>query len=236
MRQVLRTNLIMLALLFAICGFTSSAYADSQSATASGGCTGSCNYNGYSFQGTLQSLGGGNYSLTYTVTNNNSTSANNSFVQDWSLTLFSPGPGNNKTVLSGLTGFTVSQDGSDYTAIVGKANNGGGCNAVSDDSVCVSNTSGTPSQLGPHQSITFSLDFTCTGDCKELANWIFLAGGGPCGTQSNGNCFAISTEGVPGPVVPEPSSLLLLGSGLMAAGAFVRHKAGGALGKKRIRA
>lgn len=225
MRHGLRLHLFAAAVFVAVCLLSAASFADSQSASSSTGCTGTCNYNGYSFAGTLNNLGSGNYSVSFTVTNNNSNTAENSFVQDWSLTLFSPGTGNN-TTLSNLTNFTVSQDASDYTAIVGKANNGGTCHSTSDTSVCVSQTSGSPALLGPGQSITFSMDFTCSGDCSELANWILLAGGSACNNIGNGNCFAVSTDTVETPAVPEPSSLVFFGSGLVALGAAVRRRVG----------
>jgi PEP-CTERM motif len=227
MRQVLRTYLIMLALLFAICAFTLPSYADTQSVSAAecGACGGTPN--GYTLQATLTGPAGGGpgtYSLSFTVTNANTSTSDNSYVNDWSLTMFGPGTGNN-TVLSNLTGFTASQDGADYTAVVGKANNGGSCHETITTAVCVSQTSGTPTALGPGQSITFSMSFTCSGDCSELTAWDFLAGGSACDGIGNGNCFSFSANGTPGPpTVPEPSSLALFGSGLMAVGTIVRRK------------
>jgi PEP-CTERM motif-containing protein len=202
MKNILRFHLIAAVVLLVVCAFTVPTYADTQSVANCVNC------DGYTFQATLTPTGGDNYSLSFTITN---VSGGPADAQTWSLTLFNPGD-----TVGSFSNFTMS-DGNTaaYNVNVGKSTNGNAnCNGAITQAVCINPSgSGTLSNIGVGDSLTFSFDFTCS-NCTELANWIFLAQGS-C-DPGTGNCYAISTEGTPG-TVPEPSSLVLFGSGLLAA-------------------
>ena len=210
-----RFPLIAVAILLCFCAFTVSARADSQGVS---NCGSTCN--GYSFQAALTPLGGGQYSLSYTITNNNTNSANNALPFIWSLTIFQSGnaiSGSpvNPTVTESGPGALPGNFGSDYQVLAGKSNNGsnGNCNSALSDAICVSTLVATNllPQLGPGQSLTFNFDFTCS-NCSKLSTWTFLSSG-KCVANINSNCYAISASGT---AVPEPSSGALLGSELLA--------------------
>lgn len=205
MNYVSRFHLTVVALLLAVCAFTVPSYADTTFTQSVANCV---NCDGYTFQGTLVDHGGGSFSLSFTINNVSGGAAD---AQTFSLTLFSPGD-----TVGSFSNFVMS-DGNQaaYNVNVGKSSNGNSnCNGAITQAVCVNPSgSGTLSNIGVGGSLTFSFDFTCD-NCTQLANWIILAQGS-C-DPGTGNCYAISTEGTPGSV-PEPSSLVLLGSGLLAA-------------------
>lgn len=210
MQNGVRWHLIAIVFVLAVCAFVVPAYADTQSVS---GCT---NCNGYTFSATLTNNGGGSYSLSYTITNVSGSPAS---AYNWSLTLF----GNNSTISADSNSFSMS-DGNTaaYQIAAGKSNNGNAnCSASVSGAICVEPSGiGTLSTIGGSQSLTFSFNFTCTGDCVELDNWIFLSSGN-CISNPSANCYAISTTGS----VPEPSVLALLSlSGVMGLGAFARRK------------
>lgn len=206
MKKNARFQWLLTATLLAMCAFAVPSFADSE--TVSGSTCSNCN--GYAFLATLTSNGGGNYSLSYTITNNNTTGLGAN-PRDWSLTLFNPG-----NVITSWGNFQMS-DGNqaNYTFDPGKAANGGDCSNNQQYALCVAlNTGGTASVVLPGQSLTFTADFTCPG-CTEQATWDFLSGGNCVG--SNGNCYAISQNGTPSPTsMPEPSTPILLACSLMA--------------------
>lgn len=208
MQNHLRWYLIAIAFLLAVCAFTVPAYADTQYVS---GCS---NCNGYEFSATLTPTGGGNYSLSYTITN---VSGSPALAYNWSLTFF-----DNSSSITGSSNFSVSDGNtSAYQVATGKSNNGNAnCSSSVSGAICVEPSGiGTLSTIGVGQSLTFTFDITCSGDCTELTNWIFLASG-DCVSNTNANCYAISTTGQ----VPEPTTLaLLLGSGLVGL-PFIRRK------------
>jgi hypothetical protein len=205
LRHFVRFELIASALLLAVCAFGQPAYADTITESVSG-CSG-CN--GYTFKAMLTSNGGGNYSLSYTITDVSGAPAT---AQSWSLTLFPSG-----NTITSFSNFLVSQgqttNTSAYSVLVGKSNNGsnGNCNSGLSDAMCVTlSAARSPSLIGTGQSLNFKFDFNCT-NCAPVNSWDFLSHG-TCATGT-GNCYAISSNG--GTVaVPEPSVLALLASEL----------------------
>jgi hypothetical protein len=195
-----RYQLIAAALLLTICAFSQSASADSTEWLS--GCSG-CN--GYSFQATITSLGGNNYSLSYTINNVSGAPAT---AQNWSLTLFPSGTGvssfSNLSVSKGPKNYTGS-----YNVLGGKSNNGtnGNCNSGLSNGICVTlSGTGSPALIGVGQSLNFSFNFNCT-NCSSLSSWGFLSHG-TCAT-GKGNCYAISTYGASAAVPDPPVSVLL---------------------------
>lgn len=178
------------------------ASADQITETVSG-CSGCY---GYTFQATLNSLGSGNYSLSYTITNVSGAPAT---AQSWSLTIFPSGQG-----ITSFSNFTMSDGNSRaYSVLVGKSNNGsnGNCNSSLSDAMCVTLSGvGSPSLIGLGQSLNFSFNFNCP-NCSALSSWDFLSHG-YC-SPGSGNCYSISVNGnsTPPVGVPEPSVLALLG-------------------------
>lgn len=204
MRSNFRFQCFVAATLLAVCTFAIPSFADSE--TVSGSTCSACN--GYAFQATLTPNGGGSYSLSYTITNNNTTGLG-ADARDWSLTIFNPGG-----VMSTWGNFKMS-DGNqaNYTFDPGKADNGGGCSSNQQYALCVAlNAGGTASAILPGHSLTFTADFTCPG-CTEQATWDFLSGGNCVG--SNGNCYAVTQNGTPTPM-PEPSTPILLSCSILA--------------------
>jgi hypothetical protein len=191
-------RLIAAAALLAVLASAVPGHADTQGVS---GCT---NCDGYTFQAVLNPTGNNSYSLSFTITNVSGAAAD---AQSWSLTLFNS---SNDLTASNLA---VNGNTTTYKVGDGKSNNGNGnCNASIGNAVCVAPT-GLGTLIGVGQSLTFTLDLTCT-NCTELANWIFLAHGS-C-DPGTGNCYAISTTGTP-VSVPEPSSPMLLACSLLAA-------------------
>ena len=200
-----RLSLVVAGVVFAICTFTASAHADSQSVS---NCT---NCNGYTFQADLTPVSGnrGEYSLSYTTTN---VSGDTARPYSWSLTLFDSG--NNLSPAGPLT--MSNGDQGAYELLVGKSSNGNAnCNGAIGNAICVKPSgSGALTTLGKGQSVTYTFDIDCS-NCTELGNWIFLSQGN-C-IAGKGNCYAIST---PGRAVsmPEPSVAVLYVSTLAAVG------------------
>ena len=203
MRHFGRFHWITAAVLFA--ALIQPAFADPITESVAG-CSG-CN--GYTFQATLNSLGGNNYSLSYMISNVSGAPAT---AQSWSLTLFPSGQS-----VTSFSGFSVSGgETSAYTLLAGKSNNGsnGNCNSNLSDAICVTlSGSGSPLPIGVGQSLNFGFNFTCI-NCSASSSWDFLSHG-TC-TTGSGNCYAISAYGQSTPTVsaPEPSVLALLGSEL----------------------
>jgi hypothetical protein len=208
LRHFARFKLIAAALLLAVCAFGRPAFADTVESVS--GCSG-CN--GYTFKAILTSNGGGNYSLSYTITNVSGAAA---AAQSWSLTLFQNGDNitytsNSLTVLS--SNVLIPDNAAAYAVMAGKSNNGsnGNCNSNLSDAICViTSGSGSPSLISTGQSVNFSFNFSCP-NCALLNSWDFLSHG-TCATGT-GNCYAISANGS-AVAVPEPSVLALLASEL----------------------
>lgn len=204
MMHFVRFQWFAAATLLAVCTLVAPGFGDSE--TVSGACSG-CN--GYAFQATLTPNGGGNYSLSYTIFNNNTT-GKGADARDWSLTIFNPGG-----VMASWGNFKMS-DGNqaNYTFDPGKANNGGNCSDNQQYALCVAlNSGGTASAILPGKSLTFTADFSCPG-CTEQQTWDFLSGGNCVGRK--GNCYAISQNGTATPTpMPEPSTPVLLGCSLL---------------------
>jgi hypothetical protein len=203
MKNFVRLQWFAVATLLAMCAFVSPSFGDSE--TVSGSTCSTCN--GYAFQATLTPDGGGNYSLSYTITNTNTTGSG-ADARDWSLTIFKPGG-----AVSSVSDFAMSNGNqASYTFDPGKADNGGNCSDNQQYALCVSlNSDGTPSAILPGKSLTFTADFTCPG-CTEQQTWDFLSGGNCVG--SNGNCYAVTQNGTP-TAMPEPSTPILLGCSLL---------------------
>lgn len=222
MRHLARFSLIAAAISLAVCAISPSAYADTEGVS---NCGSTCN--GYSFQSTLTLLPSppnpaGTYSLSYQITNNNSTTTQNAYAFNWSLTLFPSGSSITSPTPLSVTetgpGAPTGDFGSDYLALAGKSNNGsnGNCNATLSDAICVTPngvaTTSLPT-IAPGQTLTFSFDFTCASCASPLPAWDFLASG-KCVSNTNSNCYAITQNGA-AVSAPEPSVPVLLMSELV---------------------
>jgi hypothetical protein len=228
MRHKVRFYEIAAAMLFVACAFTPSANADTQGVS---NCGTMCN--GYAFQATLAPLPtppnpANTYSLSYTITNNNTTSANNAYAFSWSLTMFP-----NSNAISSVSNLNVTETGStknyktDYQVMAGKSNNGsnGNCNSTVGGAICVTPNNvpiNNLAAIGRGQSLTFSFDFVCSG-CTELSSWDFLSAG-KCVANTKSNCYSPSVNGT---AVSEPPIWSLFASELLAAVVVVvlwRHR------------
>lgn len=209
MRHFARLQLVAAVVLLIVVGFAQSASADPITQSISGPLCTACN--GYTFQATVNSLGGNNYSLSYVITDVSGPAAT---AQGWSLTLFQNGNDvaytpNSLSVLS--SNILTPNNAGAYTVMAGKSNNGNGdCNSTLSDAICVTTSGiGSPSVIGLGQTLTFNFGFTCV-NCTALNSWDFMSHGTCVG--GTGNCYAV-TNWSGGPVgVPEPSVLALFAS------------------------
>jgi hypothetical protein len=193
MRLFSHWSLSVAATLLAICAFAAPGFADSESVS---GCT---NCKGYTFQATLNPAVGNNYSLSFTIKNVSGAAAN---PLGWALNLFAPGSNiSSATIVSG------NNSGAYSTCSLGSA------------TLCVKPSGiGSLPSLSQGHSLTFTLDFSCSG-CSELANWIFLSAG-TCTGKPTALCYAVLARGTSW-TVPEPSSWALYAFTLLAVGLLV---------------
>jgi hypothetical protein len=217
MRHIMRLSVSAAAVLLAVSAFTVAARADTETVVNCANC------NGYTFQALLTPSGGGNYTLSYTINNTNTSPSQNAYAFGWSLTMFGGGnattdPKSLSVTESGL-GAPFTNFASDYTVQDGKSNNGsnGNCNASVGGAICIAPSTTLNSSfpvIAPGQSLTFTFNLSCVG-CTELSSWDFLSSG-KCVSNTNANCYAPSAYGVSTSTsVPEPSVLTLLSSELV---------------------
>jgi hypothetical protein len=213
MHHITRLSLSAAAVLLAISAFTVAAGADTESVVNCANC------NGYTFQGTLNPTGGGNYTLSYTINNTNTSTSQNAYAFGWSLNMFGSGDTiTNSNSLSVTESGQFTNFASDYPIQDGKSNNGsnGNCNSSVGGAVCVAPNGTLNSSfpiIAPGQSLTFAFNFSCVG-CTELSSWDFLSSG-KCVSNTNANCYAPSANGTGSTTVPEPSVLTMLSSELV---------------------
>ena len=213
--HLVRIELVVI-LLLAISGSSLLARADSETVI---GCA---NCNGYTFQASLTPTGSGNFTLSYTIDNTNTSATQNAYAFGWSLTMFGSGNtilnANSLSVTESGPGAPFTNFAGDYTVQDGKSNNGsnGNCNSNVGGAICVAPSTTLNSSfpvIAPGQSLTFTFNFSCVG-CAPLSSWDFLSSG-KCVSNTNANCYAPSANGTSGfTSVPEPSVITLLGSEL----------------------
>lgn len=203
-----KTKLPILALLAAITMLPSIARADSVGFTiyCTGGnncVTSNTNLTSYWTLNAGVTTSGNNFDMTMDVTATNEPSAD---LLSWSLTAFS----------GGLTITSSTNSG----AVAGKSNNGNDqCNGNVSGAVCYDLT-------GQDIGIPTSFDIQGTYTGNVDSTFVFLADS--AFTSNDKTAFAISQDvnaiTTPPPQVPEPASLVLIGSGLLLGGGGLRRK------------
>jgi hypothetical protein len=177
------------------------------------------------------SASGGNFTLTFTITNNSGTDAG---IYDFSLNLTG---GNGSVDVLTASGSGTAGAGFEFWEDT-KQNNGSGttCNDTNNSGwLCVDYTGGFDT-IASGGSLTWTFTGTYTGDpvdiqhlmaqgCIDVTDTWETHGPG----ASSGNCpfngagsYNISLDGTP--QVPEPGSLMLFGTGLLGMAGFVRRK------------
>jgi len=215
-------------LLLALCAMTTLVHADtiSQLVLGPNGCSATgASCNGYQFTTTVTQTGANAYDVAFNVAN---ISGPQSYLQGFSLTLFSGAIDASflSTDPALASGWTVNVvDNSKINN--GNDNCGKGSNA---GATCftIDSSTGLGYLLKPEQSITFYLRVTGTAPSVTMLNsWHIMGNGTKCGSGSGPNCgnvFALSNDGDPIPVVPEPASMLLFGAGFATLAAFRRRR------------
>lgn len=201
------------ALLFAVCALTSPSYADTLvlgPTDTNGICTGStsgASCGGYQFTISFDRT---TSVLTFTV--QPGPNATPAYLQGFGLTMFN-GTISATPSASNPAGFSIVNDA--------KINNGSGTcgNQTHPGSLCVF-TPGNGLLIGSG----LTLQFTISGWTGVQPSWHVMSTGTGCASGSScGNVFALTNDGTPS-TVPEPSSLVMLGSGLLGAVGVVRKK------------
>ncbi len=225
MRTVRLSHFVPVVLLFVVCTFASLSYADTVTTlvlgpTDTGGiCTGStagASCGNYQFTISFDQT---TSVLTFTV--QPGPGATTAYLQGFGLTLFNGSI--TATQISGPSGFTT-----DPNSKFNNGNNNCG-NATHPGSLCVTYTASSNAPVIPAGGLTFQ--FQISGSTGLLADWHIMANGSACASGARcGNVFALTNDGAPGttptPAVPEPNSLVLLGSGLLSASWFVKRRLG----------
>jgi hypothetical protein len=162
--------------------------------------------------------------LTFTV-QKTALATQDAYFQGFSLSMFNPnGADVSASLTNGPAGFTVDANT--------KINNGGDtCQGTHAGTVCVQKTN--VSSNGPlitMAGLTFQITITGWNANDLMSSWDLLATGTACASGSGprcGNVFALTNVGPTGPPleheVPEPSSLVMFGSGLLGLGSLVRR-------------
>lgn len=222
-----RAHFLTLAVLLTFCICATLSFADTMDEvqmvlgpTDTGGfCTGStggASCAGYKFTSTWDP---DKNLLTFTV-QKTPLATQAAYFQGFSLSMFNPAGKDvlSTSILSGPSGFLDVANT--------KINNGGDtCKGSHDGTLCVENTAST-GPLITSAGLTFDIQITGWTASDLMTSWDLLATGTQCPSGDQcGNTFALTNTGPTGPppAVPEPSSLVLFGSGLLGFGSFLRR-------------